>query len=673
MTTDAPSAPVTKELRCGTLVYTRYTIVMLFGWLLWGDFCFTLMESVGNVIPLKMQNLGMPSFWLSLILTTLPAILNLTVCPWVSFKSDRHRGRFGRRIPFILYTMPFLCLSLIAIGWSEEISALVTTWIPGFSKVAPATMTMVLIGMFVMMFSFFNLFVNSVYWYLFNDVVPPHLLGRFTGLFRIVGTGTGAFYSGFIFPISLTYMREVMTGGALLYLFGFGLMCFFVKEGEYPPVPKSDESHISPVRDFVANFRIYMKESFSTRFYWYFYLSQAFFAITCCGGIFGLFLNLEMGLSMNQMGKLGMVGQIIGVVAVYFAAIYVDRWHPMRILTYQSIFGAITGFGGWIWLTITFPPQLYFWMNMGNTFVGVFAGALGGCCMLPAFMRLMPKSRYGQLSSANSMIRSAAVIVAGIVAGVFMDVVLKLNHGSTFGYRYLFLWFWLTSIPSTICYVLAYRKWQELGGDADYRAPAPWEPSGFEAVNDTTPSVPTIPRWLMRSLHMVTFSFVANIAMVPLLIFLMRSHGSIDIPLFKWHFAFKMSFMPQAVPFILSVYLPSLVLILALWLRLVHSIWSDLRKVAAGAEPRRGIPHHGVLMVMGIQGLFSLPIIWMQFIWLIHLGLQYELMIFVISSVLISLATILGYQLLRYLEAGHDARRNLVLPVAGELGKNPLL
>jgi len=36
----------------------------------------------------------------------------------------------------------------------------------------------------VVCFRFFELFINTVYWYLFNDVVPPVLLGRFLSLFR---------------------------------------------------------------------------------------------------------------------------------------------------------------------------------------------------------------------------------------------------------------------------------------------------------------------------------------------------------------------------------------------------------------------------------------------------------------------------------------------------------
>ena len=77
----------------GTLTYTKMGLVALFGWLLWGDFCFQMMEAVTPaIIPLKLQPLDAPNWAIALIMVTLPGMLNMTVCPWVSFKSDRHSG-----------------------------------------------------------------------------------------------------------------------------------------------------------------------------------------------------------------------------------------------------------------------------------------------------------------------------------------------------------------------------------------------------------------------------------------------------------------------------------------------------------------------------------------------------------------------------------------------------
>ena len=103
----------------GTLTYSKLGLFALFGWLLWGDFCFQMMaEITPSIIPLKLNHLDAPNWAIGLIITTLPGILNMTVCPWISYTSDRHRGPKGRRIPFILGTIPFLTAFLLLLAFS---------------------------------------------------------------------------------------------------------------------------------------------------------------------------------------------------------------------------------------------------------------------------------------------------------------------------------------------------------------------------------------------------------------------------------------------------------------------------------------------------------------------------------------------------------------------------
>ena len=115
-------APSTvKVYRCGTLAYTKAGLFMLFSWLLWGDFCFVMMNQlIPTIMPLEFGALGASPVLISILISTLPAVLNFTGCPIVSFKSDRHRGRWGRRQPFIFFTMPFLVICLAMLGWSRR-------------------------------------------------------------------------------------------------------------------------------------------------------------------------------------------------------------------------------------------------------------------------------------------------------------------------------------------------------------------------------------------------------------------------------------------------------------------------------------------------------------------------------------------------------------------------
>ena len=162
-------SPVARLYHCGPLVYTKRGLGVLFAWLLWGDFCFTLMESVGpTILPLKLKALGASDMLMSVIMTVLPSVLGMTVGPWVSVRSDRYRSRWGRRIPFILWTMPFLTLSLIMLGWSETLAPHLQRFISPLAAVAPATVVIGMIAVFMVAFTFFNLFVASIYYYLLD-------------------------------------------------------------------------------------------------------------------------------------------------------------------------------------------------------------------------------------------------------------------------------------------------------------------------------------------------------------------------------------------------------------------------------------------------------------------------------------------------------------------------
>lgn len=79
------AASAEPHYRCGSLVYTRKTLVALFGWLLWGDFCFSMMEIVlPNILPLKLKDLGVSNSLMSLVMTTIPGIFDITVGTVVS-------------------------------------------------------------------------------------------------------------------------------------------------------------------------------------------------------------------------------------------------------------------------------------------------------------------------------------------------------------------------------------------------------------------------------------------------------------------------------------------------------------------------------------------------------------------------------------------------------------
>jgi WD40 repeat protein len=279
--------------RIGTLAYTKAGLFMLFGWLLWGDFCFTLFEHVGgpDILKLYLQDsFKVSNLIVTVLFVTIPMAIGVVVGPILSFKSDRHRGKRGRRIPYILWTTPFLCLFAAAIGYADDIISLTKTMIPPDSALLdPFVVSMLLIAFLVIGFSFFNEFVNTVFWYLFADVVPREFMGRFLGLFRVVGAGAGFLLNYFLGEYMLSHMRVIHVGVAILYFVGFTLMCLRVKEGEYPPVLDVTEK-----TSFMDKVRLYFKECFTHPIFLLVYASSFVFVFARTASLSPVFV-LHMG------------------------------------------------------------------------------------------------------------------------------------------------------------------------------------------------------------------------------------------------------------------------------------------------------------------------------------------------------------------------------------------
>jgi len=448
--------------KVGTLSYTLPGLLFMMLWLLWGDFCFSLMQAVfPAVAPLMLGKLDAPNWMIALFLSTIPGILNATVCPFVSYWSDRYRSPLGRRIPFILYTIPFLCLFLVLIG----VAPYMADWLVkrGWLQDVRIT-TLAFMGCFIVGFQFFNMFVGSVYYYLFNDVVPAEFLGRFLATFRVVGVvATSGFYL-FVFPQAETHFLGMFVGAAVLYGVVFLLMCRFVKEGRYPLPPGGRDG-----QTVFGGIKVFFKESFSQRFYWLFYLSVAFWATSGASDVFLIFFSRSVGLSLEQFGLYTGIGAGISAVLLIPCGILSDKFHSLRTMLVASWLAAACSSLPLIFLFFNVPQEMGFmaWSIAFGLSLPVMA--LFTASELPTYMSILPKHRFGQFCAATALLRSVFTIFAGLICGLLIDW-LKLIDPSR-AYFYLPFWPILFQTLSAICLGLLYLEWKKLGGDKSYVPP----------------------------------------------------------------------------------------------------------------------------------------------------------------------------------------------------------
>jgi MFS family permease len=462
-----------KTFSVGTLTYTKAALFSLFAWLLWGDFCFVLMEAAAPaVLQVNLNEMGAPNWVLGLALSTIPGILNMTVCPVSSFWSDRFRSRWGRRIPFLfLATIP-LSLFLVLLGFSRQIGALLHGALNGgFSQIA-VIIAVVLVLVFC--FQIFHMVVASVYYYLFNDVVPAEVLARFMSIFRIVGVLSGAVFNWFFLKYAVSHMTEVFLLAAGLYATAFLLMCWKVKEGEYPPPPV----HPDGGTGLVSGIKTFFTESFSIRFYWLFFLANTCYALTSVAAGFTLLQARSIGVDLDFFGKTAAVTAIVSAVLMYPAGIISDRLHPLRVLMWASIALLAIQPLWLVFLFYDFSPAVSQGLFIAITAVSAPAIALYLAAELPMYMRILPKSRYGQFSSANAMVRSFAIIIGGLLIGFALDWLAGFFSTKDYCYRFIPIWYFVFIGASLYFLRRLYTEWLKLGGSTSYHPP------GFEPKDE---------------------------------------------------------------------------------------------------------------------------------------------------------------------------------------------
>jgi maltose/moltooligosaccharide transporter len=460
---------VENPYRVGTLVYTKMGLLFLCGWLLWGDFCFMMMETVlQGVLPLKLKAMDVPNVFMMLMITTVPSAMTFFLNPILSFKSDRYRSRWGRRIPFLIFATPFVVLFLALIGFSEQINVWVYNHISGVApKLSIVHVSMVVIAILILCFQFFHMFILSIYYYLFNDVVPRKFLARFLSLFRMVGVGTWALFNFFLFKYAQIYMREIFIGSAAMFLIAFVLMCFMVKEGQYPPPPENIDKRTG----IIASMRTYFTECFKLPFYWFFFLSNAFWNVANCINAFNVFQYLSIGLTLDQLGKVGGISSTLSVMLLYPAGILADRIHPIRVMLIAKIGVAVVTPINLIFLFYDFNHGTAFWICIAISSALLPLNVMYNASSLPMYMRLLPKDRYGQFSSADAMVRAFSMIIGSVLAGLFIDMMKRVHSGSDFCYRYLPVWIFVFEILSLVLLFFLYRKWKQYGGSKNYVPP----------------------------------------------------------------------------------------------------------------------------------------------------------------------------------------------------------
>jgi MFS family permease len=427
--------------RAGTLEYTKGGLLLLFFWLLWGDFCQTLMEQVApQLVPLLLKDNGAGNKEIAFLMATFGSILATVGVPIISTWSDNLRTRYGRRRPFLLLATPPTAISLAVMPFIPDF----TLWLLGHSWAAkilsysPVAPVILLLGVVVIGYTIFNMFIMSIFFYFFVDVVPEVYFSRFLALFRVVSTIAVFLFNFFLFGLAETHMKEIFVGLALLYLVFYMVATWKVKEGDYgPPQPK--ESLPKTIANY---FRVCFRDPY---FLWIFAMSVVYQTGNASNMFQIFFFRDELGLDLDTIGKMRAWPSLVCVALAYWCGSLADRFHPVRMLPWALLVWAATN------LVAFFAIHGQWSMLVGLSLISV-AGFFGGICQGASLPRLFPKNQYGQFSSANALVQSFAGIFTSMLVGIAFDQLPS--------YRLCFLWTAFFFAASAFLAWRVYRNWR---------------------------------------------------------------------------------------------------------------------------------------------------------------------------------------------------------------------
>ena len=465
---DPPAGGKRKVWRVGTLTYSAAGLAALFFWLLWGDFAAGLKErAVYPMAQIMLRGFQSPDWLVGLLVGSIPAGIGMLWGPVISVMSDRHRGKWGRRIPFLIIPTPFIVLSMIGLAYTSALGgslhALLGDGSPGLM-----TCRIIVFVVFWAIFDFSTIVINTLFAALINDVVPREIIGRFFSLFRAVSLIAGMIFNFYLMGIAETHFVVLFVVLGLIFGAGFVMMCLKVKEGEYGAPPPRLQG--SALKRAGGNLTTYMRECFSRPFYLWIFLAYTLGCISVAPfHTFAIFHARSLGISDDYYGKCLACAYGISLVLAYPLGSLADRFHPLRVgLAAMVVYFCICVFG-------------YFFCSTAWTFALTFVASIAvsgiyltGTASL--MQRLFPSAKFAQFASAMGVVLGLFLMIIPPLLGLFIQCVRS-------EYRYVFPIGILLSAASFLSYLVVLAKFQRLGGDRSYSPPGSTLQSAYSAVS----------------------------------------------------------------------------------------------------------------------------------------------------------------------------------------------
>lgn len=430
----------------GTLTYDKRGLYVLFFWLMWNQFTYFLGEELNALTRVLMRDRE-ASYTLIAAFATVGGLMGMWINPVFSTWSDRFRSPFGRRRPFLLVFAPIAALTVISIPFAPDFYHFLMRfeWAAEILNRIPINGEVLFIGIASIVDGMFAAVMAAIFSYLYWDVVPENVLGRFNAIGRVVAVASGMVWSLLIIGYAEQHPKEVYIGVSLVCTAIYVLTLIMVKEGEYPsPEPRQRKSLLEPILDYV-------KDCYSKPYYLWIFVGTLFFQMGNVGNSYAFFyLREDLGMDLGTTGWIQGMGStavtVFGVLLGYSAGAWIDRFKPIRVVPLAFFVWSLLALVSFFVVTDKVSAAVMASLIGINVFV--FGVALGAVTV-----QLFPREKLGQFCSAQAFFYQTIIMVLSpLLVAPFFDW-LQFNRGA-------YLWSSFFYLLAGIVTVKVYFNWK---------------------------------------------------------------------------------------------------------------------------------------------------------------------------------------------------------------------
>ena len=396
--------------QAGTLRYTLAGLAALVCWLLVGELAIAMRERWALPTALVvLRRHGASDTGISLLLSTLPAALSLLLVPYIGFRSDRFRSRWGRRRPFLLAAAPLGALAMLGVACApllaRAIHALLGRWSPGLGALD--------LGFFCGFWTAFDcatITAMALFAGLVNDVMPRGFVGRFYALFRIVGLSVAIAFNRWLLALTDGYGFEILLAIAFIFGLAITLMCLMIREGDYPaqrelPAAAGLSAACTHVAQCFTERRCLL--AFAT-----------FMLATVTFSPFNTFSQnyaLGLGISKAELGSLTAAAYAVSIATAFGVGWLADRVGAVRVSATMMGLYFLTALGGCVLVRDAGAFRCFYLAHV------IVSGAyFTAASSMPN--ALFPSSEFVRYNSSKDIMVAFASILVSTAQGPLLDL-----------------------------------------------------------------------------------------------------------------------------------------------------------------------------------------------------------------------------------------------------------